>query len=167
MSENIRVLIADDEPGMRLILRRIIERAEGYELVGEAEDGLKLMELFDSLHPQVVFLDVDMPGLSGVACANRIQDADPACVLIFATAHEQYRADAFEVYAFDYLVKPFKVERVLQTLSNLRERRLNPPAPVTVPTPSAAPRPTLGRMMLHTGEGIRIINMEDILLVQR
>ena len=77
-AETIRVLIADDEPGMRLILRKMIARVEGYELVGEAADGGELMEKFTVLRPQVVFLDVDMPVMNGVACANQIQDEDPA-----------------------------------------------------------------------------------------
>ena len=88
-TQAIKVLIADDEPGMRLILRKMIARVEGYELVGEAQDGEQLIALFEQHRPQVVFLDVDMPVMNGVACANRIQDEDPACVLIFATAHEE------------------------------------------------------------------------------
>ena len=82
-TQAIKVLIADDEPGMRLILRKMIARVEGYELVGEAQDGEQLIALFEQHRPQVVFLDVDMPVMNGVACANRIQDEDPACVLIF------------------------------------------------------------------------------------
>lgn len=70
-TQAIKVLIADDEPGMRLILRKMIARVEGYELVGEAQDGEQLIALFEQHRPQVVFLDVDMPVMNGVACANR------------------------------------------------------------------------------------------------
>ena len=101
-TDKIRVLIADDEPGMRMILRKMIARVEGYEL-GEAADGQELLDKFQALRPQVVFLDVDMPVMNGVACANRIQDEDPSCVLIFATAHEEYRSDAFAVYALSLI----------------------------------------------------------------
>ena len=118
----IRVLIADDEPGMRMILRKMIDRVEGFTLVGEAADGAELMEKFTALRPQVVFLDVDMPVMNGVACANQIQDEDPTCVLIFATAHEEYRSDAFAVYAFDYLVKPFEFAELLARLRALGRR---------------------------------------------
>jgi len=166
-NDRIRVIVADDEPGMRMILRMMIERVEGYELAGEAEDGEKLMELFETVRPQVVFLDVDMPKLNGVACANRIQDADPACVLIFATAHEEYRPDAFAVYAFDYLVKPFKMERVTETLNRIRNRLTEPPVPITAPQTNTARQKPLGRMMLRHSEGVSFINMADILLVQR
>lgn len=164
----IRVLIADDEPGMRMILRKMISRVDGYELVGEAADGAELMELFESLRPQVVFLDVDMPKINGVACANQIQDVDPDCVLIFATAHEEYRSDAFAVYAFDYLLKPFKMERVVETLTRIREKRQllheRPKLPQQEEQPRVKP---LGRMMLKHRDGVSFVNMDDILLIQR
>ena len=166
-TQAIKVLIADDEPGMRLILRKMIARVEGYELVGEAQDGEQLIALFEQHRPQVVFLDVDMPVMNGVACANRIQDEDPACVLIFATAHEEYRSDAFAVYAFDYLLKPFRMERVIETLTRVRERLLavqqRPQNPVPAPVQRIKPA---GRMMLKHRDGVTFINMEDILLVQ-
>ena len=165
----IRVLIADDEPGMRMILRKMIARVEGFCLVGEAADGAELMRQFEALRPQVIFLDVDMPVMNGVACANQIQDTDPACVLIFATAHEEYRSDAFAVYAFDYLLKPFKMERVIETLTRIRtqfERIQQRPAFSSPATEEKRIKPQ-GRMMIKHREGVSFINMADILLVQR
>ena len=164
----IRVLIADDEPGMRMILRKMIARVPGYELVGEAADGAELMRIFDEKRPQVVFLDVDMPVMNGVACANQIQDADPSCVLIFATAHEEYRSDAFAVYAFDYLLKPFRMERVIETLTRIRERQEYMRArPAVDKAPAQERVKPQGRMMLKHRDGVSFINMADILLVQR
>lgn len=164
---DIRVVIADDDSGMRTIMRHMIARVEGYTLVGEAEDGLALMELVEKQQPQVVFLDVEMPKMTGVECARIIQDTNPAMVLIFATAHDQYMGDAFEVYAFDYLVKPFKVDRVIQTLARARDRISRrdekPLPPLARPKTKAAP----GRLMLHHREGVTFLDMEDILLVQR
>ena len=122
--DTIKVVLADDDAGMRLVVRHMLERVEGFTLVGEAADGDALLELVEKHHPQICFLDVEMPGKSGVECARIIQDMDPTMVLIFATAHDQYMGDAFEVYAFDYLIKPFKVERVMQTLERARDRLL-------------------------------------------
>ena len=119
---DIRILIADDDAGMRLVMRKLAESTEGYELVGEAENGRQLIELYDQLRPEVVLMDVEMPEMSGIECARAIQDRDPRTVLVFATAHEEYMASAFEVYAFDYLVKPFRVERAMQTLARIRDR---------------------------------------------
>ena len=166
--EPIRVVIADDDEGMRLIERRLIEKVEGFELVGEARDGEELLDMVEELRPQIVFLDVEMPGKTGVECGRIIQDMDPSIVMIFATAHDQYMGDAFEVYAFDYLIKPFKVDRVLKTLERARDRigRVDEEAPLPV-LPKAAPRAATGRLMLHHKEGVSFINMNDILLVQR
>lgn len=165
---DIRVVIADDDSGMRTVMRHMIGKVEGFTLAGEAEDGLKLMELVEKEKPQVVFLDVEMPKMSGVECARIIQDTDPATVLIFATAHDQYMGDAFEVYAFDYLIKPFKVDRVIQTLERARDRiarRDEKPLPPIAPKSAIKAAP--GRMMLHHREGVSFLNLEDILLVQR
>ena len=115
MTDEIRVVIADDEEGMRMILRKMITRAEGFTLCGEADNGPQLLELVERYKPQVCFLDVEMPGMTGLECARSIQDADPRIILVFATAHDDYMAQAFEMYAFDYMVKPFKVERVMKT----------------------------------------------------
>jgi two-component system LytT family response regulator len=163
---DIRVVIADDDSGMRTVMRHMIAKVEGFALAGEAESGLKLMELVEKQHPQVVFVDVEMPGMSGVECARLIQDMDPATVIIFATAHDQYMGDAFEVYAFDYLLKPFKVERVIQTLERARDRinrREEKPLPAFKPRNQVA----AGRLMLHHRDGVGFLNMQDILLVQR
>ena len=120
-NEEIRVVIADDEPGMRMIMRKMIEKAEGFTLCGEADNGPDLLKLVERYKPQVCFLDVEMPGMTGLECAKAIQDTDPRTILVFATAHDDYMAQAFEVYAFDYMVKPFKVERVMKTLERIRQ----------------------------------------------
>lgn len=161
----IRILIADDDPGMRTVMRKLAERAEGYELVGEAGDGERLLELYEETRPDVVLMDVEMPGMTGIECAKVIQDRNPRTVLVFATAHEQYMRSAFEVYAFDYLVKPFKLERALNTLSLIRERlTAQSPAPEPVrPHPTAAS----GRLMLKHREGLSFLDIPSILLIQR
>lgn len=165
--ETIKVVIADDDEGMRLIERKMIARVDGFELVGEATNGDELLALVETHHPQVVFLDVEMPGQSGVACAKIIQDTDPATILIFATAHEEYMGDAFEVYAFDYLLKPFKVDRVLKTLERARDRISRRYDGPSMPHASGAGRPVSGRLMLRHRDGVAFVNMSDILLVQR
>ncbi len=167
--DKIRVLIADDNEAMRLIERKMIAKVEGFTLVGEAKDGLECIQLVEQLHPQIVFLDVEMPGKTGVEAARVIQDMDPSIILIFATAHDEYMGDAFEVYAFDYLVKPFKVERVLKTLERARDRLYPDRDETPLPHHAAAKKPAqpAGRMMLHHREGVTFINMLDIVLVQR
>lgn len=165
--EMISVLIADDDPGMRLILNKKIQATEGFFVAGEAMTGDEAMAMFDRINPQVVFLDVDMPGKTGIECARLIQDQNPACVLIFATGHEEYMGEAFEVYAFDYLVKPFRLDRLEQTLNRIKDRLWRvPEAPLPAPKPAEA-RHAQGRLMLRHRDGVTFIDVEDILLVQR
>ena len=168
----ITILIADDEPGMRLVMRKLVERAEGYRLAGEAEDGDQLIALYDECHPQVVLMDVEMPGKTGIECARAIQDRDPRTVLVFATAHEEYMRSAFEVYAFDYLVKPFRVERAMQTLERIRDR-LRGGLAEAIQAPGLADRwgesfePVPDRMMLKHRDGISFIDIPQIAMVMR
>ena len=167
MMEPIRVVIADDDEGMRMIERRMIGRVEGFTLAGEAKDGEELLALVVSIKPHVVFLDIDMPQKNGVECARIIQDMDPSIVMIFATAHNEYMGDAFEVYAFDYLVKPFKVDRVIKTLERARDRISHvdeKPLPEFHPH---VPKAANARLMLRHKDGVSFIGMDDILLVQR
>ena len=162
---NIRILIADDDPGMRLVMQKLAEKAEGYALVGAAVDGNDLLEKYEETKPDVVLMDVEMPGMNGIECAKVIQDRNPRTILIFATAHEQYMRSAFEVYAFDYLVKPFKVERALNTLSRIRDiltARNEKSEPVR-PAQTAAS----GRLMLKHREGLSFVDIPGILLIQR
>ena len=164
--DDIRILIADDDDGMRMIMRRFAEKAGGFQIVGEAKDGRELIRLNEQTHPQVILLDVEMPVMTGVECARIIQDINPKTILVFATAHEKYMGDAFEVYAFDYLLKPFREQRVMKTLALIRsrlaeeaeERAVKPETPRNV-----APR----KLMLRHKEGVSFVDMEDILLIQR
>lgn len=171
MDNEIRVVIADDEDGMRMILRKMIAKAEGFTLCAEATNGPELLNLVEKYKPQVCFLDVEMPGMTGLECAKAIQDTDPQTIIVFATAHDDYMAQAFEVYAFDYMVKPFKVERVMKTLERIRNVKLNAHAmeeqPKEMHYPTRIGGATGGRIMLRHKEGVNFINQADILLVQR
>lgn len=165
--EELKVLIADDDAGMRLIMRKIVDKVEGFSLAAEADNGQTALELAESLKPDVVFLDVEMPRMTGVECARAIEDMNPDTIIIFATAHDTYMSDAFEVYAFDYLIKPFKVERVIQTLERARDR-LMLRAKRAMPAPAPAqPKAVSGRMMLRHRDGVSFLDLKDILLVQR
>ena len=169
MEDGIRVVIADDEEGMRMILRKMIARAEGFTLCGEATNGPDLLKLVETFKPQVCFLDVEMPGMTGLECAKSIQDTDPRTILVFATAHDDYMAQAFEVYAFDYMVKPFRLERVMKTLERIRTvaaQRTGGQAAEPLPAPRAAATAS-GRIMIHHKEGVNFVNQADVLLVQR
>ncbi len=116
----ITVFIAEDDPDMRLVIRKVVEEVEGVSVIGEAGDGLEAIKLIKELSPQVAFLDIDLPGKNGVELAREIFDINPWTFIVFATAFSEFRGEAIDVYAFDYLVKPFKMNRIRQTMDRIR-----------------------------------------------
>src|SRR5690349_19154395 len=117
---NPTALIADDEPLLREHLAAHLQRLwPELQVVAQARNGREALELFDALQPQVVFLDVHMPGLNGIEAARGIARR---AELVFVTAYEQYAVQAFEQGAIDYLVKPFDEARLADTVQRLRQR---------------------------------------------
>lgn len=115
----IRALIIEDEPLARQTIRDFAGDIEWLKIVGEATDGRTAIDLIDALQPELVFLDVQMPEISGLEVLNRTKH-QPA--VIFTTAFDQYAIDAFEHEAFDYLLKPFGRARFEHSLERVRRR---------------------------------------------
>lgn len=162
---DIKVLIVDDEKGMRTIIKKILEKSSGFEVVGDTDNGEEAIGIFKEYHPEVVFLDVQMPGCSGIDCAKRLTDIDPKTIIIFATAHAEYMSDAFQLYAFDYLIKPFKIERVIQTLDRIK--KLNKPNYGDGIDKIIKHEKGLDKLMIKNKEGISFVDTKEIVLVQR
>ncbi|TMQ72812.1 MAG: response regulator [Candidatus Eisenbacteria bacterium] len=114
----VRVLIADDEPRARQFLEKLLGEHEDIETVGSARGGVEALELTRKLAPDVVFLDIHMPDLSGLEVARHIvrDRAGPLPFVVFVTAYDRYAVEAFEVAALDYVLKPLKRERLSETL---------------------------------------------------
>jgi DNA-binding LytR/AlgR family response regulator len=120
MKAQATALIADDEPLLREALRRQLAIAwPELEIVAEARNGREAVRLFDERHPDICFLDVHMPGLSGVDAANHI---GRRAHVVFVTAYDHYAVQAFAQGALDYLLKPVEEARLSETVSRLRER---------------------------------------------
>lgn len=161
----MKVLLIEDESGIRLLLRKIIEKNECFQVVGETDELAEAVSLFTKYKPEVVFLDIEINGASGLDCARIIADLEPKTRIIFATAHEEYMSSAFEVYAFDYLLKPFNVERVNQTLNRilkLDEKKQAEPLEKIVKYEKG-----LEKLLLKGREGMSFVDIRDIILVQR
>lgn len=117
----LRTLIVDDEPLAREWLRNLLGREGDVEVVGEAGDGFRAVLAIQELKPDVVFLDVQMPGLDGFGVLETLGPREvPA--LVFVTAYDQYAIRAFDVHALDYVLKPFGQERLRATLDRVRAR---------------------------------------------
>src|SRR6266446_5043501 len=108
----LRAVLVDDEQLARDELGYLLGRVEGIEVVGHAGNGVEALTTIDRLQPDVVFLDVQMPGLTGFEVARRLLDAESAPHVIFVTAYDQHAIEAFEVNAVDYLLKPLDPVRL-------------------------------------------------------
>ena len=115
----IRAMIVEDEPLSRRALRGLVEEVEWLDLVGEASDGRQAVERIDELEPDLLFLDVHMPELSGIEVLERVK-RQPA--VVFTTAFDRYAVAAFELEAIDYLIKPFGKKRFHATLERVKRR---------------------------------------------
>ena len=115
----VRAVICEDEPLARRAIQEYLKDVEWIEIVGTAADGKASLRLINQLDPDLVFLDVRMPGLNGLEVLNALAD-EPA--VVFTTAFDEYAVSAFEHGAVDYLIKPFGRDRLLQTLDRVRVR---------------------------------------------
>ncbi|MEM1269671.1 MAG: LytTR family DNA-binding domain-containing protein [Bacteroidota bacterium] len=115
MSRILRALIVDDEALARETIRVLLGERDDVEVVGECEDGPAAVEAIRSLSPDIVFLDIQMPGLNGFGVVEEI-GADNMPIVIFVTAYDQYALKAFDANAVDYLLKPFDDDRFARAL---------------------------------------------------
>ena len=126
----IAALIVDDEAPARDELRYLLGAHPDVVVVGEAPSPRAALELLGEAKPDVVFLDVEMPGATGLSLAPLVRERAPPPAVVFVTAHAEYAVDAFAVEAFDYLLKPVDPERLARVLERLRERSAESAAPV-------------------------------------
>lgn len=116
----IRALLVDDEPLVRERIRTLLARHVDIEVVGECEDGPSALEALMKLEPDVVFLDIQMPGLTGLEVAETWRREGRLPVIVFITAFDQYAVEAFRLHALDYLTKPIDPDRFEEALDRLR-----------------------------------------------
>ncbi len=118
-----RVLIADDASFMRQMIREIIE-PEGYDVVGEATDGVEAVEQYEQLHPDLVTMDIVMPKRSGIDAVRGIVEQSPSACVVMCSAlgQETLVMEALQAGAKDFIVKPFKPDAVLATLKKVAEK---------------------------------------------
>jgi two-component system LytT family response regulator len=114
----MRTLIADDETPARERLKRLLTDIEGVALIGEAEDGVQAVEMIERERPDLVLLDIQMPGLDGFGVIEALADPPP---IVFVTAYDKYAIRAFEVNALDYLLKPLSRERLETAIHRAQE----------------------------------------------
>lgn len=168
----LRVLIADDEPLARQRLEDLLDAEDNVEIVAKAEDGTQAVDLIRDEDPDLVFLDVQMPGLTGMEVVKKIGPAQMPPV-IFVTAYDQYAIKAFDVAALDYLLKPFDDERFYQAFERAREalqlrgasqlrERLAALLAETAPEVQPEPKKYLERLAVEMRGQVRVVPVDKI-----
>jgi two-component system, LytTR family, response regulator len=158
----IRTFIVDDEPLARLHLSGLLQGEPDFELAGVFADGRSAAEAIGEQQPDLVFLDVQMPALSGMELASALASgASPA--IVFVTAHDQYAVQAFEAQALDYLLKPFRRERFKATLERARQRF--GASPQSFPVDGAAGA-TMDRIAVRCGDRVVLVALEELVYVR-
>ena len=117
----LRVLVVDDEPLVREGIRALLDREPGVRCLGEARDGEEALQRIRELRPDLVLLDVQMPGMDGLAVVAALEPEERPAI-VFVTAFSEYAIRAFDIHAVDYLLKPFDAERFATALRRARER---------------------------------------------
>lgn len=119
MVTSFKTILIDDEEIARNRLRRLLQRhSEYFEIIGEAQNGNEALSQIEKLRPDLIFLDIEMPGLNGFELLKRL-DFQP--IVIFCTAYDHYALQAFETHSIDYLLKPVEPERLLLTIEKLEK----------------------------------------------
>lgn len=158
----MRVAVVDDEKLARDRLGRLLRKAEDVEIVGEADDGAAAVRLIDAERPDVVFLDVQMPGTDGFGVLEQVSYSPH---VVFATAHDAYGIRAFEVHAVDYLLKPVSRVRLDEALRRVRERLGTQPPnwhDLVTSLRGDAPRSYPEQIPVHKGKQILLLPVEEI-----
>jgi len=162
-------VIAEDEPLLRAELRETLAALwPDLVVVAEAEDGLQAMRALQSLKPQLLFLDIEMPGMTGLEVAAQ---ASRKCHVVFVTAYDKYALAAFEQGAVDYVLKPFSPARLASTVARLKERLNSAPADLDGLLASLAQRDPATKNHLRwvrasQGQNVRLITVEEILFFE-
>jgi two-component system response regulator LytT len=149
----IRALLVDDEAPARSELRYLLSAHPEVQVVGEAASAPEALALARDLRYDVVFLDVEMPGLTGLEAAPLVHERRDPPAIVFVTAHAEYAVDAFAVEAFDYLLKPVDPERLARVVERLRERSMENAAPVE-------------KIPVVAGGGTELLDFDQIHFVQ-
>jgi len=157
----LTALLVDDEAPARARLRQLLSERADLTIVGEAEDGVQAVERIQALTPDVVFLDIQMPGCSGLEVAASLGQPRPA--IIFCTAFDQHAVDAFELQAVDYLLKPVTRARLDAALARITRPA---PAPISEPAEAATAVPLPGgppaRFLARRGARYLVVPVADV-----
>lgn len=155
----MRILIVDDERPARDKLRRLLEQEADCEHIDEARDGVEALELVAQARPDVLFLDIQMPEVSGIEVAASLPA--PAPLIVFVTAFDQYAISAFDANAIDYLLKPYDQARLQRALARARDR-LRSAAATGADTPAPEPGLPVRQLLIRDRGTTHVVPVDQI-----
>ncbi len=161
----MRVVIVDDEKPARQRFRRLLSEFSNIDIVGEGESGKDAITLVAELKPDAMFLDIEMPVLSGLEAASALQDSNT--MIVFVTAYDQFALKAFEANAVDYIVKPVEKDRLERTLERLKARKPKAEKSDNLAKLIAdiTSQQKLSRLAIRIGNKVEIIPIADISMI--
>jgi two-component system response regulator AlgR len=159
----LRILIVDDEPLAIERLQILCARLEDIVLVGTAADGQSALRLMEALSPDLVLLDISMPGLDGMSLARTLEATASPPAIVFCTAYDAFAVDAFAVRAVDYLLKPVTGERLARAVGRVRDLRASDPGPIP---PGETPPATAWIEEIWVPSGVEMIRIPTIRIDQ-
>jgi DNA-binding LytR/AlgR family response regulator len=163
----ISAYIIDDEAPTRRELRYLLGELGNVEVVGEASTPSLGLHGIRETRPQLVLLDIQLPGLTGIELAQIISELPEKPLIIFATAFEQFAVQAFDVEAFDYILKPFTLERLAKSMQKAEKALRSSPAPEAAPEELRPPEVAgVKRVLVHKGEKMIPIAPESIVFIR-
>ncbi|MGI6093779.1 MAG: response regulator transcription factor [Veillonellaceae bacterium] len=163
-SMTIRAMIVDDEEHARNELRYLLAEYPDVEIISQSSNCSEALRVIDKLTPHLVFMDIEMPGMNGLKAAKKIAAAEFPPLIVFATAHEEFAAKAYEIDAVDYLLKPFsskRVNRCIKRVRNLLTNRLNVSSHYLS---SINSQPSKQKLAIENNGKASIIDINDIIL---
>jgi two-component system LytT family response regulator len=157
----IRVVIADDEAPAREKLERWLSEQPDMAVVGSAEDGLSASQCIERFRPEVAFLDVQMPTLSGLQVVAQIEPSS-APLIVFVTAFDEHAVKAFDLNAVDYLLKPYDLDRFTRTVQRVRERLHAHESGATAVAIGRIQASACERLLVPDGERLQLIDAASV-----
>lgn len=159
----IKAIIIDDEPLACTLLQEMLQSEKDIQVIAVCYDGFEGLKNIQELQPELIFLDIQMPKITGIEMLELLPDPPQ---VIFTTAYDEYAIKAFEINAIDYLLKPYSADRLHQAVSRIREKTLEQaPAPGN-PYAGITTAESASRVVVKDGNTIKIIALEDIYYIE-
>ena len=164
MQQQLTAVIVDDEAPARMVLKEYLAGQADIRLAAECANGFEAVKAVTEHHPDLLFLDVQMPKLDGFEVLELLSGALDRTAVVFATAYDEYALRAFEVHAVDYLLKPYSAERFNEALARARARlgREAPAGPPAAAAAEARRRRTLERVLIRDGAQVHVLSIDAI-----